>query len=77
MQHFLLDCPLYEEHRHHLQSNLFLYLGINYLDLPLFLGYEENKEHSNWRETILKEQGDYTRKTGRPTSIAAETGTSN
>ena len=65
MQQFLLDCPLYEEHRQHLQSNHFLYLGINYLDLPLLLGYEENKELSNWRETILKELGDYIRNTGR------------
>ena len=74
MQQFLLDCPLYEEHRQHLQSNRFLYLGINYLDLPLLLGYEENKELSNWRETILKELGDYIRNTGRLTSIVAENG---
>ena len=58
MQHLLLDCPLYEEHHQHLQNNLVLHLGINYLDLPLFR-YEENEEHVNWRETILKELGDY------------------
>lgn len=76
VQHFLLDCPLYEEHRQRLQSNLFLHLGINYLDLPLLLGYEENEEHSNWRETILKELGDYIQNTGRLTSKVAENGTS-
>ena len=61
MQHFLLDCPLYEEH---------------HLDLPLLLGYEKNEEHSNWGETILKELGDYIRNTGRLTSKVAENGTS-
>ena len=74
MQHFLLDCPLYEEHRQHLQSNLFLHLGINYLDLPLLLVYEENEELSIWRETILTEL-DYIQNIGRLTSKVAENGT--
>ena len=40
------------------------------------LGYEENKKHNNWRETILKELGDYIRNTARFTSKVAENGTS-
>ena len=48
VQHFLLECPLYEEERDQLLKNLFSQLGINYLDMDqittttnmdLLLGY--------------------------------------
>ena len=39
VQHFILECPLYEDTRQKLQKNLFLLLGIPYLDMDLLLGY--------------------------------------
>ncbi|MES9970162.1 MAG: ribonuclease H family protein [Candidatus Thiodiazotropha sp.] len=74
VQHFLLECPLYEDHRQILQRNLFFELGINYLDLPLLLGYNENTDHSGWREAILKELGEYIKNTGRLARRVSESG---
>ena len=39
VQHFILECPLYEAHHQKLQKNLFFQLGIPYLDMDLLLGY--------------------------------------
>ena len=49
VQHFLLECPLYEEERDQLLKNLFSQLGINYLDMDLLLGYSENENIPGWR----------------------------
>lgn len=72
VQHFLLDCPLYDDQRQHLKKNLFFQLGVNYLDLPLLLGYDNNDDHFEWRETILRELGRYITTTGRLISKVAD-----
>ena len=53
VQHFILECPLYEDNRQKLQKNLFLQLGIPYLDMDLLLGYSENENLSGWRESVI------------------------
>ena len=57
VQHFILECPLYEDNRQRLQKNLFLQLGIPYLDMDLLLCYSENENISGWRESIICELG--------------------
>ena len=52
VQHFLLECPLYEEERDQLLKNLFSQLGINYLDMNLLLGYSENENIPGWRVNL-------------------------
>ena len=46
-------------------KNLFSQLGINYLDMDLLLGYSENENIPGWRESIIKELGQYLASTGR------------
>ena len=55
VQHFILECPLYEDKgkRQKLQKNLFLLLGIPHLDMDLLLGYSENENISGWKECHL------------------------
>ena len=65
VQHFLLECPLYEEERDQLLKNLFSQLGINFLDMDLLLGYSENENIPGWRESIINELGQYLARTGR------------
>ena len=55
VQHFPLECPLYDEERDQLLKNLFSQLGINYLDMDLLLGYSENENIPGWRESIINE----------------------
>ena len=74
VQHFLLECPLYEEERDQLLKNLFSQLGINYLDMDLLLGYSENENIPGWRESIIKELGQYLTSTGRLFSRVADEG---
>ena len=57
VQHFLLECPLYEEEHDELLKNLFSQLGINYLYMDLLLGYSENENIPGWRESIINELG--------------------
>ena len=64
VQHFILECPLYEDNRQKLQKNLFLQLGIPYLDMDLLLGYSENENLSGWRESVICELEQYTANTG-------------
>ena len=59
VQHFILECPLYEDNRQKLQKNLFLQLGIPYLDMDLLLGNSENENLSSWRESVVCELGQY------------------
>ena len=72
VQHFILECPLYEDNRQRLQKNLFLQLGIPYLDMDLLLGYSENENISGWRESIICELGQYIANTGRLFSKVAD-----
>ena len=72
VQHFLLECPLYEEERDQLLKNLFSQLGINYLDMDLLLGYSENENIPGWRESIINELGQYLARTGRLFSRVAD-----
>ena len=57
VQHFLLECPLYEDKRQQLLKNLFSRLGINYLDMDLLLGYGENEKIPGWRVGVQRYTG--------------------
>ena len=72
VQHFILECPLYEDNRQRLQKNIFLQLGIPYLDMDLLLGYSENENIFGWRESIICELGQYIANTGRLFSKVAD-----
>ena len=72
VQHFLLECPLYEKERDQLLKNLFSQLGINYLDMDLLLGYSENENIPGWRESNINELGQYLASTGRLFSRVAD-----
>ena len=50
---------IYEDNHQRLQKNLFLQLGIPYLDMDLLLGYSENENISGWRESVICELGQY------------------
>ena len=71
VQHFILECPLYEDKRQQLLMNLFSRLGINDLDMDLLLG-SENENIPGWREFILTELGQYLASTGRLFSRVAD-----
>ena len=74
VQHFLLECPLYEEERDELLKNLFSQLGNNYLYMDLLLGYSENENIPGWKESIINELpvGQYLASTGRLCSRVAD-----
>ena len=72
VQHFILECPLYEDNRQKLQKNLFQKLVIPYLDMDLLLGYSENENLSGWRESVICELGQYIANTGRLLSRVAD-----
>ena len=72
VQHFLLECPLYEEEHDELLKNLFSQLGINYLYMDLPRGYSENENIPGWREWIINERGQYLAGTGRLYSRVAD-----
>ena len=52
--------------------DLFLQLGIPYLDMDLLLGYSENENLSGWRESVVRELGQYIANTGRLFSKVAD-----
>ena len=64
-EHFLLDCPLYDDQRLELLSNLQLQAGLSSLDTYKLLSYEEKKDFPEWRETVIMLLCDYIEKTGR------------
>ena len=72
VQHLILECLLYEDNRQQLLKNLFSQLGINYLDMDLLLGYSEDENIPGWRESILREFGQYLASTGRLFSRVAD-----
>ena len=47
-----------------INGNLFSQLGINYLNMDQLLGYSEDENIPGWRESILKEFGQYLASTG-------------
>ena len=72
VQHFILECPLYEDKRQKLLMNLFSQLGINYLNMGLLCCYGEDENIPGWKESILKEIGQYPASTGRLFSKVAD-----
>ena len=61
VQHFLLECPLYEEARYILLNKLTEQLGIQDPSVyTLMLGYDSHVELPNWRDLICEEIGQYT-----------------
>ena len=52
--------------------NLFSQLGINYLNMGLLCCYGEDENIPGWKESILKEIGQYLASTGRLFSKGAD-----
>ena len=65
VQHYLLQCQLYEEERNILYNRLREQLGIHTPNVYTLLGYEGHREISTWREQIMQEVGEYIERTGR------------
>ena len=65
VQHFLLECPLYEEARCILLNKLREQLGIQDPSVYTFLGYDSHVELHNWRDLICEEIGQYIERTER------------
>ena len=63
VQHFLLECPLYEEARYILISTLREQLGIQAPSVYTLLGYDSHYELPNWRDLIYEEIGQYIERT--------------
>ena len=65
VQHYLLQCQLYEEERNILYNRLREQLGIHTPNVYTLLGYEGHREISTWREQIMQEVGEYIERTER------------
>ena len=65
VQHFLLQCQLYEEERTILYIKLREQLGIHTHNVYTLLGYDGHREISPWREQIMQEVGQYIERTAR------------
>ena len=65
VQHYLLQCQLYEEERNILYNRLREQLGIHTPNVYTLLGYEGHREISSWREQIMQEVGEYIERTER------------
>ena len=67
MQHFFLECPLYEEARYILLNRLREQLGIQSPSVYTLLGYDSRVELPNWRvwDLICEEIGQYIERTKR------------
>ena len=64
-EHFLIDCPNYQQYRETMQLKLSSQLGLNFLDAHTLLSNEEHPELPDWRETIRQEVAAYIEATGR------------
>ena len=65
VQHFLLECPLYEEARYILLNRLKEQLGIQAPSVYTLLGYDGHVELPNWRDLTCEEIGQYIERTER------------
>ena len=63
VQHYLLQCQLYEEERNILYNRLREQLGIHTPKVYTLLGYEGHREISTCREQIMQEVGQYIERT--------------
>ena len=58
VQHYLLECHLYEEERAVFFNGFRELLGLHTPDMIYtLLGYDDHEEIGNWRELILEEVG--------------------
>ena len=55
-EHFLIDCPNYQQYRETMQLKLSSQLGLNFLDAHTLLSNEEHPELPDWRETIRQDR---------------------
>ena len=65
VQHYILECPLYDEARFTLSKRLREQLGIQEPNIYTLLGYDSSVEFPNWRELVCEEVGHYIEKTER------------
>ena len=65
VQHYLLECPLYDEARYTLLKRLREELGIQAPYIYTLLGYDRPLEFPNWRELICEEVGHFIERTER------------
>ena len=63
VQHYLLQCQLYEGERGILFDRLREQLGIQSPSVYTLLGYDGHREISTWREQIMHEVGQYIERT--------------
>ena len=64
-EHFLRQCPLQEETHNILARNLGQKLGLCHLDMQELLGSSDNRNISEYRETIRSELVEFIEATGR------------
>ena len=57
VQHYLLECPLYQGARYILHNRLREQLGIQDSSVYTLLGYDSHVELPNWRDLICEEIG--------------------
>ena len=65
VQHYLLECPLYDEARYTLLKRLREELWIQAPNIYTLLGYDSPVEFPNWRELICEEVGHFIERTER------------
>lgn len=65
VEHYLCECPQYEDARLQLLTNLRNQLGLHNLQKYTLLGYDDHPEIANWREIILLELGKFITDSGR------------
>ena len=65
VQHYLLECPLYDEARYTLLKRLREELGIQAPNIYTLLSYDSPVEFPNWRELICEEVGHFIERTER------------
>ena len=63
VQHYLLQCQLYEEERNIIYNRLREQLGIHTPNVYTLLRYEGHREISTWRAQIMQEVGEYIERT--------------
>ena len=65
VQHYLLQCQLYEEERNILYNRLREQLGIHTPNVHMLLGYDGHRKISTWREQIMQQEVQYIERTER------------
>ena len=71
VQHYLLECPNYDNDREKMRNDLFFATGSFRLDLDTILAIEKEDQFSPSRDIITSLLGDYITRTGRFNTLAS------